>query len=223
LDQGGYIRINDEGIEVYKACQCLIKKRTERIFKASHITDGFANKTFEKFDLAYLPNVVRDAHRCAMKYSDSFDKIRTSKQNSISLIGKSGAGKTHLLMAIANRLISKNVPLIYFPYVEGFNEIKNDLDNLESRVSKLQRIDVLFIDDLYKGRKDPTPFVIEQLFGIINYRYMNNLPVLISSERFMNEMLDIDEAIGSRIFEMTRDFRVELSGADLNYRLREEE
>ena len=110
--------------------------------------------------------------------------------------------------------------MLFRSYVETFNEIKNDLYNLESRINKLQKVDVLFIDDLFKGRATPTPFVVEQIFAIVNYRYMNNLPILISSERLIEDMIAIDEAIGSRIYEMTKDFRVELSGSGLNYRLR---
>ncbi len=123
-------------------------------------------------------------------------------------------------MAIANRLMERGIPLLYFPFVEGFNELKADLDNLETRISKMQKVDVLFIDDLFKGRTSPTPFQIEQMFAVVNYRYMNHLPLLISSERSNHDLLEIDEALGSRIYEMTRDFNTELRGKKLNYRLR---
>lgn len=208
------------GIEVYRDCECFIQSKTERIFSASTITGEFRLKTFDKWKTAYLPEIVRNAHKCALAYIGYFETVRNTRQNSIGLLGNSGSGKTHLLMSIANFLMQKNIPLLYFPYVEGFNEIKNDLDNLEAKINKLQKVEVLFIDDLYKGRVTPTPFVIEQLFAIVNYRYMNNLPMLISSERLIEDMITIDEAIGSRIYEMTKSFRVELIGSGLNYRLR---
>lgn len=219
-DQGGYIVVK-EGVEFYKPCECFVESRSERIFASSKITIEFRKKNFSTWDTAWLSDSVRDAHACAMAYSSSFDNIRSSRQNSIALLGQSGSGKTHLLMSIANLLIDKNIPVLYFPYVEGFNEIKDDLDNLETRITKMQKVDVLFIDDLYKGRQQPTAFQIEQTFSVVNYRYMNNLPLLISSERMVEDLIGIDEAIGSRIYEMTRDFRVELSGKNLNYRMRD--
>ena len=87
----------------------------------------------------------------------------------------------------------------------------------------MQKAEVLFIDDMWKGRKEPTPFQIEQMFAVINDRYMEKRPVLISSEKDIDQMCDFDEAIGSRINEMCKDFRVLLKGGrELNYRLRED-
>lgn len=212
-----------EGIQYYEACKCYLDSYSERIFKASMITPEFRKKTFQTWDSAWLDDVVRNAHRCALNYMANFERIRHERSNSIALLGQSGAGKTHLLMAIANSLMDKNVSVLYFPFVEGFNELKSDLDHIEDRVTKMQKIDVLLIDDLFKGRTSPTPFQIEQMFGIVNYRYMNHLPVLISSERLMEDLLKIDEALGSRMYEMTRDYRVQLQGPKLNYRLKEDD
>lgn len=113
--------------------------------------------------------------------------------------------------------------VLYFPWVEGFNEIKDDFSVMEERIRKMQRVDILFIDDMWKGREKPTSFQIEQIFAVLNYRYMEHKPVMISSERDIDQMCDIDEALGSRINEMCKDYRVVLKGGrELNYRLREE-
>lgn len=173
---------------------------------------------FKNFDLN-RPQAVLDAYVAATNYFKTFREIRRTRQNSIALLGAVGSGKTHLLMAIANNLIKQQIPVIYFPWVEGFNNIKDDLDKLDEKVSKLQQVDVLYIDDLFKGRTSPTAFQLEQLFAIVNFRYLNNLPILLSSERDIDEIVEIDGAIGSRIYEMTRDFNVTLSGDGLNYRL----
>ena len=57
------------------------------------------------------------------------------------------------------------------------------------------------------------------MFEIINYRYFNNAPMIISSEYFMNDILEFDEGIGSRIIEMCKGHIIELRGSELNYRL----
>lgn len=133
-----------------------------------------------------------DAYYTALKYVSNFDKIRNDRKNSLALLGKPGAGKTYLLTAIANRLLKKGVSVLYFPWAEGFNEIKNDLSSLETRIHHMSTVSVLFIDDLFKGRKEPTPFKLEQLFAIINYRYLNHLPILVSSEKDIDQICDYE-------------------------------
>ena len=48
------------------------------------------------------------------------------------------------------------------------------------------------------------------MFEIINYRYINKLPIIVSSEYSIDELLNFDEAIGSRIYEMCKDYLVEI-------------
>jgi DNA replication protein DnaC len=220
-DQGGYSKLGEDGIEYYSPCDCFKNNKTQRILTASQITFEFRKSTFGSWNPAWSPDIVRNAHKCSLSYIGSFDDIKSSRQNSIALLGKSGSGKTHLLSAISNVLLDRGITILYFPFVEGFNEIKDNFDLLESRINKMQKVEVLFIDDLFKGRKEPTQFQIEQMFAVINYRYLNNLPIMVSSERYITELLNIDEALGSRIYEMSKDFTVEMKGERLNYRMRE--
>jgi len=56
---------------------------------------------------------------------------------------------------------------------------------------------------------------------VINYRYLNHLPVMVSSELTVDELCDIDEALGTRIYQMCQDFTVVIKGdrKQLNHRL----
>lgn len=221
-DNGGFAVRNEDGIEVYKPCSCLDTQINEKRFSASKITFAFRSQTFDKFNLANLPEVIRDAYRCSRSYLNSFEEIRHTRENSIALLGNPGSGKTHLLMAICNELMDRGINVLYFPYVETFLEFKEDVSRTNERVKRMQEVDVLFIDDLFKGRDLPTPYQIEILFSVINERYMQHKPILISSERDIEAMMAVDEALGSRINQMCKDFRVILlGGRDLNYRMRE--
>ena len=221
-DNGGYIIIKDD-IEYYTECECFKSSRSDRLFKASQITFEFRKKTFSSWDSSWLDDEVRNARAASQDYACNFGDIKTRRNNSIALLGQSGAGKTHLLMAIANQLMDNGVQVFYFPFVEGFNDLKSDFDNLNNRIEKMQKAEVLFIDDLFKGRKDSTQFQVEQMFAVINYRYMNNLPMLISSEKLIEDLIQIDEALGSRIYEMSKDYVIELIGKKLNYRMRDDD
>ncbi|MCP1359080.1 DnaA/Hda family protein [Aneurinibacillus migulanus] len=242
-DQGGYL---DEGIEErdgrrirvrpdrYVKCECVKKKRVDRLFKSSQITAEFQKMGFKNFVREGRPDAVQDAYECATAYYRNFHTIRNTRRNSIALLGTPGAGKTHLLTAIANCLMQTEwtdekgkkklgIPVLYLTWVDLLNELKDDFDLLLTKVQQMQQVEVLFIDDMFKGRKEPTPFQLEQLFAIVNYRYLNNKPMLISSERDIDQMCEIDEAIGSRIYDMCQDYTVLLKGnrKEFNYRLRE--
>ena len=134
--------------------------------------------------------------------------------------GQVGAGKTHLGTAICGALMKKGVAVIYMAYRNAVTKIKqNIIDesvyNRELNQYTLAR--VLYIDDLLKGRL--TDADINIMYEIVNYRYMNNLPIIVSTEKFLDDLIAFDEAIGSRIIEMCRGNIVQLQGRELNYRL----
>ena len=77
--------------------------------------------------------------------------------------------------------------------------------------------DVLYIDDMLKGKLTETD--VNVMYEIINYRYMSNLPLVISTEKSLEGLLEFDEATGSRIIEMCRDNIVWIEGREFNYRM----
>lgn len=85
-------------------------------------------------------------------------------------------------------------------------------------LSKYQTCEILLLDDLYKGKVNETDVNI--MFELINYRYLNHLPIIVSTEFTLEKLLSFDEAIGSRIYEMSKNFMVEIEGTENNYRLR---
>ncbi|MBH0171048.1 ATP-binding protein [Fictibacillus sp. 18YEL24] len=214
-------------------CDCSIKRKIQKIMKSSEITDAFKKMAFSNFERVGKHELIQEAYQCAIDYYRDFDSIKGDRCNSISLLGQPGCGKTHLLTAIANNLIhKKQVSVLYFPFVEGFNDLKDNFDLLEEKLSNMKKVDVLFIDDLFKpvttdskeGRKRKpraTEWQIEQIYAVINFRYLNHKPMLISSELNVDELIDIDEALGTRIYQMSKDYTVVIEGDRklLNYRL----
>ena len=94
-----------------------------------------------------------------------------------------------------------------------------DSEYYKKFISKFQNCDILVVDDLFKGKVNDSDVNI--MFEIINYRYINNLPMIINSEFLIDRLLYFDEAIGSRIYEMCRDYLVQIKhDIKNNYRLR---
>lgn len=138
------------------------------------------------------------------------------------LCGQVGSGKTHLSIALALNFLNKGIKVVYMPYRDKITSLKQnmlDYEYYKKLVSKYQTCEVLLIDDLFKGKINDSDINI--MFEIINYRYLNQLPVIVSTEFTVEKLLTFDEAIGSRIYEMCKDYIVEIEkDKDNNYRLR---
>lgn len=225
-----YVEMYGYEIEVAAECPCRKQEQAERLFLASKITPAFLKRTLENFVTRGIHPTALKGYGCAKHYIEHFDEIKDTEHNSLALLGEPGAGKTHLICAIANALMKRGIPCLYFPHVEVFSELKtlahrSGEDAVDDRIRAARSVPVLVWDDLFKGRKTPTDFELEVTFNIVNYRYLNCLPCLWSSERLDSELLEIDKAIGSRIIERSKGHMViYVAGKDdpvpLNYRLR---
>lgn len=87
----------------------------------------------------------------------------------------------------------------------------NETEVYTSRIEKLKQVDILYIDDFLKPLKSkegnitpPTTADVNLAFEILDYRKNANLRTIISSERYIGEIIEIDEATGSRIIEKTK-------------------
>jgi DNA replication protein DnaC len=207
-------------------CECSKIRKINRLIKSSEITEEFQKMGFSNFVTEGKAQIVQVMKEACLKYYESFNEIRSERKNSVLLIGQPGSGKTHLLTAISNNLIQKRVvPVMYFPFRDGMNEISaNNFEKKFDIMERMKHVDVLFIDDLFKpigGKVDVKPFQAEIIFEVVNYRYLNNKPMLISSELSLDELIYVDEATASRMFEMAEDYTVTIKrDISINYRLR---
>ena len=161
-----------------------------------------------------------DGYKKAMNYENEFLDIENSRCNSVMFLGQVGSGKTHLSMAICNELMDRGISVVYMGYRDAITGIKqNMMDSVyyNKMMNRYKSARVLFIDDLFKGKI--TDSDVNIMFELINHRYFNNLPVIISSELSVSRLLDVDEALGSRLVEMTKGRVVETRGRELNYRI----
>lgn len=211
-------------------CKCRELKFYKRIMAASGISDSDKSKTVN----AYKPKLdsegkehieQKKARTIATEYLHNFQTIISGRNNSIALLGQPGSGKTHLTIAIANELLKRGIGVLYMPYREVVTQLKqiiNDEEEYQSRMDKFKMAPVLLIDDLFKGAtKDGKMNESEMriMFELINHRYLKQLPILVSSEYYSKQLVDFDDATGSRIIEMCKGRIVELKGKELNHRM----
>lgn len=211
----------EDGSVSFADCSCKKIRRCVRRMEASGLKNVIRDLTFEKF---YAEEPWQQTIKAAAEeYADK-------PEGWFVLCGQSGAGKTHICTAICRKLLLDGQEVIYMPWRDDIAELKSlSLDN-EHRSEKLRTLknaQVLYIDDLFKigkatdGSSNPTSADVSTAFEILNYRYNNRLPTLISTEKTPAELVDIDEAVGSRIAEMAGAYKITVSrDMKRNYRLR---
>lgn len=215
----GWIIVRDAGREVARKCGCYVRSQSKKMMKRSGISEEFQDKGFQDFQDLNHPQLLR-AKEKAVHFAENFYAIEHERRNSILFSGQAGAGKTHLGTAICGKLMQLGVAVAYMSYRESVTRLKQNIMNepeYDRELLRYMRARVLYVDDLLKGRLTETDVNI--LYEIVNYRYMNYLPMIVSTEKNLEEILMFDEATGSRLIEMCRGNIVKLQGKELNYRL----
>lgn len=220
-DDVGFIPYEDDkGHTVYRPCKCRKMLKIQKIWEQSGISVNDIDKSFVNFEA--WNREVNTMKEMALNYFMRFDSIKGERNNSIMFCGNPGSGKTHLSLALANKLMKdKSIGVLYMPYRDVITKIKQNMideEQYKKTLSKYQKAEVLLIDDMFKGKI--TESDINIMFELINHRYLNRLPLIISTECPVQKILQFDEAIGSRLYEMAKGYVTEVVGMKNNYRLR---
>lgn len=207
--------------QVCSDCKCVEVRNSIMRMKRSGLKDIIKDYTFDKFeDSEPWQKAVKTA---AMEYAKN-------PEGWFFLGGQSGSGKTHLCTAICREFLLAGKRVRYMLWRDDIVKIKGavtDSEEYSKMIDEFKRVDVLYIDDLFKTGKaadnsvqKPTGADVNVAFEIINFRYNNpSLLTIISSELSEDELLDIDEAIGGRIYERAKSITIGRS-RDRNYRIK---
>lgn len=218
----GFILVNRDGYDFALECECRQKMLADARMRASGIGEAYKSKRISNYETKGNALLTK-ARGMAQEYIDGFTHFEKTGKNSAMFLGTVGSGKTHLSLAIANELLEKGVKFYYMPYRETMMELKqNAIDNkykYEELMYKLTTARVLVIDDLFKGKITDTE--IGYVFQIVNQRYLNGLPFVLSSEKMPDDLMAIDEAIASRLIEQAKGRIAILNDERLNHRLYE--
>jgi len=139
------------------------ERRIARLLKRSHLPQG---KNLDTLDQQQLP--VKVSRQIPLLIEGGF----VERAENILAFGLPGRGKTHLLSAIAYELILRFGYGVLFTstrqLVEKLLVAKRDLQ-LEDRLKKLDRFDVVLLDDL--GYVQQNREEMEVLFTFLSERY----------------------------------------------------
>ena len=162
--------------------------------------------------------VVGDNNRFAHAASLAVAEAPATAYNPLFLYGGSGLGKTHLMHAIGNEVLSnnKNAKVIYVTSEKFTNEFIDALKSASTEKfrQKYRNIDVLLIDDIqFIAGKDSTQ---EEFFHTFNELRENGKQIVISSDKPPKDIALLEERLKTR-FEWG--LLADLSMADYETRL----
>jgi DNA replication protein DnaC len=211
-------KCRDEGIifvperNVAYPCECIERKKLKRMLKSTNMSEDALHKTFDNFSLEGADPRVVAAYELAREYSDGL-VARVRKGHDLrgvpwfGLLGTSGSGKTHLVTATVAPLIKLGVYPLFFNWVQSFTEWFSYYNNPDEahKVDEIrQRIyncELLVVDDICKESQKDT--WIKEFYGIVDYRYRKQLPIVFTSEYFAELIGYLSKATAGRLFERT--------------------
>lgn len=204
----GYIITSKVPLTV-KKCDCQRGAVNEMRLKKLGLLEQCGNCTFESFKTA------ESWQKSVKELAESY--VETGG-GWFYIGGQSGAGKTHICVAIIQRLAERSGRLEYFRWVADGKRLKALATDAE-RTNELDRYkaaDILYIDDFLKTA--PTEADKSLAFELLGAAYEGKQRVIISSERPLPALNEWDEAIAGRIREKCHGFWITLTGKEKNQR-----
>ncbi len=183
-----------------------------RLYSLSNL-DELRHLTFENFEVRgrigqsdYQADSIELANNQAQQFAQSM-------QGWLLLEGPYGSGKTHLAAAIANFVVGLGVPTLFLTVPDLLDALRFSYDDpetsFEQRFEEIRQIPLLILDDF--GTQNATSWAQEKLFQIVNYRYINRLPLVVTTNLALEE---IEGRIRSRLLDPELVTRVEIIAPD---------
>lgn len=204
-------------------CVCQQQKVNQlahsRMYQTSNL-DLFKKMTFESFSTQgrmglgdYQIFSLQNALSAARQFA-------ASPKGWLVLSGSYGCGKTHLAAAIANTCVEYGMSTLFLTVPDLLDWLRYSYGSTdvsyEQRFEEIRNVGLLVLDDL--GAQNATPWAIEKLFQIVDYRYLRRLPMVVTSNQRLE---DLDDRIRSRLQDPELSTLVHISSPDYRAPIRE--
>lgn len=211
LNRGYFAVIHDDGCRTNRPCRCMAIRASWNRLRKSGLEDLVSQYSFDAWQVREpWQQVVLDRAKAYVEEPEGW----------LVLSGRPGTGKSHICTAAACGLIEKGMGTRYMLWRDVSVQAKavvNDDEAYARIVEPLKRAEVLYIDDFFKGGASKGDCNLA--FELINARYADRRKLtILSTEKTIQQILEIDEAIGSRIYERSKGNYLDLSKGK-NWRL----
>jgi DNA replication protein DnaC len=189
------------------ACSCRPRRIARR--KARKLA-GVIPRRYQgvSFDRPPVTEIYPPVVRAVRAYVDQVDE-RLDEGRGIWFHGDVGTGKTTLAMLISAEALKRghSVAIYSLPRLLGilretFQEESEA--SLTQLLDRLAAVELLHIDDV--GAEQSSPWVLEQLYTIVNSRYEDRRSIVVTTNLDVDELREqIGERTVSRLVEMCGD------------------
>ena len=200
-------RGNFLGVE--RVVPCICKCRQEQIEAEAKARQREAmQKTIKEYRRMGFPEsdmqhwTFEHADNCkiisaAKRYVENFQQFKDNGKG-LLLYGGVGTGKTFAAACIVNALIDMGKPCL----ITNFSRVLNTLwgiDEKQAYIDSLNKFDLLVLDDL--GIERQSEYVQEQVFNVIDSRYRARLPLIITTNLQLEEIVSPANVGNGRIYD----------------------
>lgn len=196
-NKGWTAGLDEYGSEYQEECECMQYRRAEQQLVDSEYSTLLRKYTFEKY-------TIKEAwQRNALNRSKAWTRQR--KYPLLYLGGKTGAGKTHLAVSAFHVRVQMGAHGKFVSWRTINREMKMNMSSpdYEEKMRALKYSPLLLIDDLFWAPKAsiPSDEDLKMAKEILDARFYNDRPTIITSNIVANEITVLSEPIGGRIVE----------------------
>ncbi|HEX9013440.1 MAG TPA: ATP-binding protein, partial [Anaerolineaceae bacterium] len=193
----GYLRrdlpIDDPDFGKVMVCTCrqaeVSRLVHQHLFVLSNL-DALQRLTFETFKPRGRMNLGEQQAASLERAYNQAQQFAGSLNGWLLLMGDYGSGKTHLAAAIANRAVETGVSTLFITVPDLLDWLRFSYGDTETsyedRFDEIRNSSLLVLDDF--GTQNATSWAQEKLFQILNYRYINHLATVITTNQSLDEI-----------------------------------
>lgn len=203
----GFVFYQIDGYDYAEKCRCLIAKEQAEAMEHSGLSQFWKTRTFDTF-------VAKNKQQKKAK-----ELCQNFSSKGAILCGQVGSGKTHLAVAMLLETAKKGFRVKFVNYRNLVRELSQnamDREYYKKIMYPYKNAELLVLDDLFKSTVSEAQR--GYIYELVNARYEKQKTTIVTTEKNISELMEIDEAIASRLIEMAGDFVIDMSGIE-NQRL----
>jgi DNA replication protein DnaC len=158
-------------------------------------------QTFSRWDDRSTEGLLDEEQRSLEKAFQQASEFSQSPNGWLMFTGQYACGKTHLAASIANARADLGQPPLFIGVADLLDHLRatfspGSATSLDRRFEEIRTAPLLVLDGL--GEQSPTAWANEKLFQLVEYRYLNKLPTVMTTAKFMD---DLDQRLLSRLMD----------------------
>ena len=185
----------------YRKCPHLLRAESEKQ-QAAAMSGKWQERTLESFQVT---SDNKEAYEAAVEYAKTLNPFT---EDGLMFMGDVGTGKTHLAAGILKVAYNRGLDGVLISVPDLLNEIRDGYKDGRFNEKKFKEKFLVILDDL--GTEKPSEWVREMLFTLINYRYENKKPLIVTTNCTPSELIEqLGKRTADRLREMCKVVKIE--------------